>query len=353
MSRFWSPEVNNLTPYVPGEQPRQKLIKLNTNENPYPPAPGVQEVLGEFDTSSLRLYPDPTSQDLREALAREYDVTPEQVFVGNGSDEVLALAFMAFFKQAHPLYMPDISYSFYPVYSNLYGIERRTLPLNKSWQVDLEAFPDENGGVIFANPNAPTGHAHPREAIRQLMTRQKDSVVLVDEAYVDFGAESSVPLIKEFPNILITGTFSKSRSLAGLRLGFAIGSEELIEGLTRVKDSFNSYPIDRLTSACAIASLNDKAYFQAQVNRVINTREHTVAALQERNFDVLPSHSNFVFARSRKVQGSTLYQSLREQGILVRHFSAPALDDFLRITIGTDDEMNELIQAIDRIYSAS
>lgn len=347
MSTFWSPAVHELTPYVPGEQPRQRLVKLNTNENPYPPAPAVTDVLRHFDSDSLRLYPDPSSDELRAALAQQYGVAPEQVFVGNGSDEVLALAFMAFFRQQAPLYMPDISYSFYPVYCELYGVERRTLPLDSQWRVDLGAFPQDNGGIIFANPNAPTGHAHPRAAIQRLLERQQHSVVLVDEAYVDFGAESCVPLIESHPNLLVCGTFSKSRSLAGLRLGFAIGSRELIEGLERVKNSFNSYPIDRLASACAIASLADQSYFERNVNAVINTRTWTTEALEARGFEVLPSHSNFVFARPTKMKGAALFDGLREKGIVVRHFTAEKLAPFLRISIGTDEEMQQLIDAID------
>ncbi|MGJ8524207.1 Histidinol-phosphate aminotransferase [Carnimonas sp. R-84981] len=349
MSTFWSPAVHELTPYVPGEQPRQRLVKLNTNENPYPPAPTVTDVLLNFDSESLRLYPDPSSDELRAALAQQYDVALEQVFVGNGSDEVLALAFMAFFRQQAPLYMPDISYSFYPVYCELYGIERRALPLDEQWRVDLDAFPQHNGGIIFANPNAPTGHAHPRSAIQQLLERQQQSVVLVDEAYVDFGAESSVPLIDHYPNLLVCGTFSKSRSLAGLRLGFAIGSRELIEGLERVKNSFNSYPIDRLASACAVASLADQAYFERNVNAVIATRTWTIKQLEARGFEVLPSHSNFVFARPTKVSGAALFGGLRDKGIVVRHFSAQKLAPFLRISIGTDEEMQQLIDAIDQL----
>ncbi|WP_027349498.1 histidinol-phosphate transaminase [Halotalea alkalilenta] len=351
MSKFWSPEVHQLTPYVPGEQPRQRLIKLNTNENPYPPAPGVADTLRDFDATALRLYPDPESQALRTAIAEHYAVTPEQVFVGNGSDEVLALAFMAFFRQPLPLYMPEISYSFYPVYCQLYGVERKALPLDHEWKVDLEAFPTDNGGVIFANPNAPTGHAHPREAIAGLLERQRDSVVLVDEAYVDFGAQSAVPLVERYPNLLVCGTFSKSRSLAGLRLGFAIGSKELIEGIGRVKNSFNSYPIDRLAEACAIASLADQAYFERCTAAVIATREWSREALEARGFDVLPSSSNFLFARPTRIDGPALFESLRERGLLVRHFSSPALAPFLRITIGTDEEMRTLVEAIDEIQA--
>ncbi|MFQ3790393.1 histidinol-phosphate transaminase [Halomonas sp. A29] len=345
MSQFWSPAVRELTPYVPGEQPREKLIKLNTNENPYPPAPGVEAVLREYPVDHLRLYPDPQSLALREALAQVHGVEVGQVFVGNGSDEVLALAFQAFFCHDRPLEMPDITYSFYPVYCKLYGIERRGLPLDSEWKVDLDAFTTGSGGAIFANPNAPTAHGHSRDVIAGLLERLTDQVVLVDEAYVDFGGESVVPLIGRFPNLLVTGTFSKSRSLAGLRLGYAIGSHELIEGLVRVKDSFNSYPIDSLASALAIASLADREHFDACRERVITTRERTVRRLNKLGFDVLPSQANFVLARHPRHDAAQLFVGLRERGILVRHFNTEALRDFLRISIGTDDEMDSLVEA--------
>ena len=347
MSQFWSPAVRKLTPYVPGEQPREKLIKLNTNENPYPPAPSVEAALRDFSVDHLRLYPDPQSLALRQALAHEHGVEVEQVFVGNGSDEVLALAFQAFFCHDLPLEMPDITYSFYPVYCNLYGIERRGLPLDSQWRVDLDAFSAHSGGTIFANPNAPTAHGHPRRAIAELLKRLTKQVVLVDEAYVDFGGESAVPLIERFPNLLVTGTFSKSRSLAGLRLGYAIGSRELIEGLERVKDSFNSYPIDSLASAVAIASLKDPQHFAACLERVITTRERTHRRLTELGFEVLPSQANFVLARHVEHDAAQLFASLRERGILVRHFNTDALRNFLRISIGTDDEMNSLIETLE------
>ncbi|EWH01719.1 histidinol-phosphate transaminase [Halomonas sp. BC04] len=349
MSQLWSPAVRELTPYVPGEQPRERLIKLNTNENPYPPAPGVEAVLREFPADHLRLYPDPESRALRQALAREYDVEPEQVFVGNGSDEVLALAFQAFFCQDRPLEMPATTYSFYPVYCRLYGIERRPLPLDDQWRVDLEAFSSDSAGVIFANPNAPTAHGHSRDAISALLARITECVVLVDEAYVDFGGESVVPLVTSHPNLLVTGTFSKSRSLAGLRLGYAIGSRELIEGLERVKDSFNSYPIDSLASAIGIAALEDREHFDACRGKVITTRERTVKRLKELGFETLPSQANFVLVEHHDFDAAQLFVGLRERGILVRHFNTDALRNFLRISIGTDDEMDSLIEALETL----
>ena len=349
MSQLWSPAVRELTPYVPGEQPRERLIKLNTNENPYPPAPGVEAVLREFPADHLRLYPDPESRALRLALAREYGVELEQVFVGNGSDEVLALAFQAFFCQDRPLELPAITYSFYPVYCQLYGIERRTLPLDDEWRVDLEAFSADGGGVIFANPNAPTAHGHSRDAISALLGRITECVVLVDEAYVDFGGESVVPLVASYPNLLVTGTFSKSRSLAGLRLGYAIGSRELIEGLERVKNSFNSYPIDSLASAIGIAALEDREHFDACRGKVITTRDRTAKRLNELGFKTLPSQANFLLVQHPAFDVAQLFVGLRERGILVRHFNTDALRNFLRISIGTDDEMDSLIEALETL----
>ncbi|MCG6659827.1 histidinol-phosphate transaminase [Halomonas campisalis] len=347
MSEFWSPAVHELTPYVPGEQPRERLIKLNTNENPYPPAPGVETALREFPADHLRLYPDPESRALREALAREFGVEVEQVFVGNGSDEVLALAFQAFFCHGQPLQMPAITYSFYPVYCQLYGIERQALALDDQWRIDLDAFDGNGSGVIFANPNAPTAHGHSQADIARLLRRVTERVVLVDEAYVDFGGESAIPLVADYPNLLVTGTFSKSRSLAGLRLGYALGSRELIEGLERVKDSFNSYPIDSLASALAIASLEDREHFDACRERIITTRERTRQRLAALGFEVLPSQANFVLVRHPEHDAAQLFVGLRERGILVRHFNTEALRDFLRISIGTDDEMDSLIEVFE------
>lgn len=349
MSRFWSPKVHELTPYVPGEQPREQLIKLNTNENPYPPAPGVEVVLREFSADHLRRYPDPSSRALRETLATTLGVEVEQVFVGNGSDEVLALAFQAFFCQERALEMPEISYSFYPVYCNLYDITRRALPLDDQWRVDLDAFSEDAGGIIFANPNAPSGHGHARADIHTLLERITDSVVLIDEAYVDFGGESAIELIQQHPNLLVTGTFSKSRSLAGIRLGYAVGSRELIEGLERVKDSFNSYPIDSLCSAMGIAALEDDRHFEACRTAVITTRERTRQRLEQLGFAVLPSQTNFLLVSHPEHDAAQLFVGLRKRGILVRHFNSEALSNKLRISIGTDDQMDSLIETLEDI----
>ncbi|GGX99015.1 histidinol-phosphate aminotransferase [Litchfieldella qijiaojingensis] len=349
MSKFWSPVVHELTPYVPGEQPRERLIKLNTNENPYPPSPGVEKVLNDYPVDHLRLYPDPESLALRQALAREHGVEVGQVFVGNGSDEVLALAFQAFFRQSVPLSMPAITYSFYPVYCRLYDIAYRTLALGDEWQVPLEAFDAHSGGIVFANPNAPTGHGHGRDVIARLLERVTECVVLIDEAYVDFGGESAVPLVEQYPNLLVTGTFSKSRSLAGLRLGYAFGSRELIEGLERVKNSFNSYPIDSLANAVGIAALEDSEHFNACREKVITTRERTRRRLMNLGFEVLPSQTNFILTRHPDHDAAQLFVGLRERGILVRHFNTEALRDFLRISIGTDDEMDSLTEVLETL----
>ncbi|MCM2973431.1 histidinol-phosphate transaminase [Larsenimonas suaedae] len=349
MSQFWSPAVRDLEPYVPGEQPRDTVIKLNTNENPYPPAPGVAKVLADYPIDHLRRYPDPSSLALREALAAHYGVHVNQVFVGNGSDEVLAFAFKAFFCREQPLAVPSISYSFYPVYCDFYGITPHKVPLTDSFEVDLDAFPTDNGGIVFANPNAPTGHAHSRAAIEALLDKHTSRVVLVDEAYIDFGGESAIPLIERYPNLLVTGTFSKSRSLAGLRIGFAIGPADLIDGLDRVKDSFNSYPLDSVAVAAGVASIKDDAYYRACCASVIATRERTTAALEACGIEVLPSSANFVFARPTTIEAGMLFDALRARGILVRYFNKPGLDQFLRISIGTDDEMDYLIDAVHAI----
>ncbi|MGB2130663.1 MAG: histidinol-phosphate transaminase [Marinobacterium sp.] len=347
MSRFWSPSIQSLVPYTPGEQPKvDGLIKLNTNENPYPPAPGVQQVLAGFDVDRLRLYPDPDSGELKRALADTHGLETHQVFVGNGSDEVLALTFMALLRQPKPILVPETTYSFYDVYIDLYGIEAQHLPLTADFRIDLEQYRQPNGGIIFANPNAPTGISVSLDEIRTLLDHNTDSVVVVDEAYVDFGADSAIALIDQYPNLLVTQTFSKSRSLAGLRIGCAFGHPELIEALERVKNSFNSYPLDMLAQAAAVASLQDETYFRAHLDKVMATRQWTTEALQTLGFDVLPSHTNFVFASHPKLSGAELMSYLRERKILVRHFTKPGIDNHLRITIGTDAEMQALIDCL-------
>jgi len=357
MSRFWSAVTHGLTPYVPGEQPKiDNLVKLNTNEHPYGPSPKVLEAIREATSDTLRLYPDPNADRLKAALARRYGVRPEQVFVGNGSDEVLAHAFQGLLKHERPLWMPDISYSFYPVYCGLYGLESRTIPLTEDLQINpADYLPDAEqraGAIIFPNPNAPTGSVLPLEAIERIVAGNPDAVVLIDEAYVDFGGESAIALIDRHPNLLVCQTFSKSRSLAGLRVGFAIGHPDLIAGLERVKNSFNSYPLDRLALAGAEASVEDDAYFVESCRKVIATREELVLNMQALGFEVLPSAANFIFARHPQRDGAELAATLRQRAIIVRHFKAPRIDQFLRITIGTDDQCATLVNALREILAA-
>jgi histidinol-phosphate aminotransferase len=343
MSRFWSPVVHNLSPYVPGEQPKlDGVIKLNTNENPYGPSPRVRAAIAAA-TDRLRLYPDPRASSLRETIADHYDVAPEEVFVGNGSDEVLAHTFQALLKHDAPLLFPDITYSFYPVYCALYEIRYEEVPLDAAMRVQIADFRRSCSAILLPNPNAPTGIGLPRAAIEALLAEHPDQLVVIDEAYVDFGAESAVPLVARHDNLLIVQTLSKSRALAGLRVGFAIGQRPLIEALERVKDSFNSYPLDCLALAGAVAAIQDDAWFQETRECIMASRESLVRALAELRFEVLPSLANFVFARHRSHSGAHLSGQLRERGVLVRHFQKPRIEDFLRITIGTEDQCSRLI----------
>lgn len=346
MSKYWTDLVHQLDPYVPGEQPQdQQFIKLNTNENPYPPSPEVAKVIQTYAYDRLRLYPDPESNDLRQSLATHHNIDIEQIFVGNGSDEVLAHSFQAFFKHHNPVLFPDISYSFYPVYCALYQIDYEKVALDDTFCVNRTDYQTPNGGIIIPNPNAPTGIAMSLDSIRELLN-QNDSVVIIDEAYVDFGADSAIELITNYPNLLVIRTFSKSRSLAGLRLGYALGQTALIDGLNRVKNSFNSYPIGRLDSAIAIASLDDEKYFQQCKERIIDTRTWLKNELLDLEFEVLPSSSNFLFACHSSHPASELYIELKKTGILVRHFKSARIDNFLRISIGTDDECAKLVGAL-------
>lgn len=350
MNKFWSEGLRTLKPYVPGEQPKEgSVIKLNTNENPYPPSPRAIAAIKEAADAGLRLYPDPDASAMKAAIARHYGVKAENVFAGNGSDEVLAVAFLAFFRNKLPLAFPDITYSFYPVYCELFGVPFKTFPITGDWQVDLARAPAENGGVLFPNPNAPTGCFTPVAQIDALLRRNTDTVVLVDEAYIDFGGQSAIPLVQKYPNLLVTQTFSKSRSLAGLRAGFAVGHAELITGMEAVKNSFNSYTMDRLAIAGAAAAMDDKEYFEKTRTAIIKTREETVTTLQKLGFEVLPSKANFVFAHHPHRGGQELYDALRAKNILVRYWNTPRLSDFLRITIGTDEEMAALAAALHAI----
>ena len=355
MSRFWSPVVKTLTPYVPGEQPQmQRLVKLNTNESPYGPSPKALAAIESQNTADLRLYPDPEGAALKQAIAKLHGLDPKQVFLGNGSDEVLAHVFAGLLKQNKPVHFPDITYSFYPVYCKLFGIEYQAIPLDENFEINPADFKTPNGGIIFPNPNAPTGRSIPRSEIEALLSRNKNSVVVIDEAYVDYGTESCVPLLRGTTcpeNLLVVHTLSKSRALAGLRVGFAVGHPDLIEGLERVKNSFNSYPLGRLAQAGAIAAIEDQAHLEETSAKVIQTRTKLVEQLNALGFETLPSTANFIFTRHPKHAGVKLYQALRDRGIIVRHFKSARIEEFLRITIGTDEQSGELVAALKEILS--
>ncbi|VVD82861.1 histidinol-phosphate transaminase [Pandoraea fibrosis] len=355
MSRFWSAGVADLTPYVPGEQPQmQRLIKLNTNENPYGPSPrvlaAIREALGS-DADALKLYPDPDARRFKETIARRFGLEVANVHVGNGSDEVLANVFQGLLKHDKPILFPDITYSFYPVYCGLYGVTFENVPLTEAFEIRVDDYLKPNGGIIFPNPNAPTGRVLASGEIERLLAGNPDSVVVIDEAYIDFGGESAAGLIAKYPNLLVVQTLSKSRSLAGLRLGFAIGHPDLIEALERVKNSFNSYPLDRLAQAAGVAAIEDEAYFDQTRQAVIASREGLVARLQALGFDVLPSTANFVFARHASHDAAQLAAALRERSIIVRHFKHARVAQFLRITVGTEAECQTFTQALKEILA--
>jgi histidinol-phosphate aminotransferase len=353
MSRYWSAVVHGLTPYVPGEQPKlANLVKLNTNENPYGPSPKVLDAVRAEAADTLRLYPDPNSDRLRAGIAAYHGVGADQVFVGNGSDEVLGHAFLALLKHERPILFPDISYSFYPVYCGLYEIAYRTVPLTESFEIKVDDYLTPNGGIIFPNPNAPTGRLLALNEIERLLAGNPDSVVVIDEAYIDFGGESAVGLVARYPQLLVTRTLSKSHALAGLRVGYAIGQAHLIEALNRVKDSFNSYPLDRFAQAGALASMQDRGYFESICAKVVASRTRLVAEMEQLGFEVLPSAANFIFARHPAHDGEELAAALRERSIIVRHFRNPArIAPFLRITIGTDAQCAALLAALKAIVN--
>lgn len=345
--KFWSNITKSLTPYVPGEQLNETdIVKLNTNENPFPPSPKVIESLQNAIGTHLKKYPDPESTELKDAIANFYNIESENVFAGNGSDEVLAHVFMAFFKDKK-LYFPNITYSFYPVYCGLYEIDYQPISLNYKFQMETEDYLGLDGNIIFPNPNAPTGIGVELSVIEEILKKNPDNLVVVDEAYVDFGGKSAVELISKYKNLLIVQTFSKSRSLAGMRVGFAIGDTELIDGLVRVKDSFNSYPLDRLAQAAGEAAMKDRDYFEYTCNEIIKNREWTVEELEKRCIEVLPSTANFIFAKIENAEN--IYKELKSRKVLVRYFKKPLIDSFLRISIGTKEEMEKLIKNIDQI----
>lgn len=347
MKEFWSERIRDIVPYTPGEQPRdRKFIKLNTNENPYPPSERAVKAMREAVNADLRLYPDPECTQLRAAAADCWGVKPEQVFCGNGSDEILAFCFQAFFNPGRPVVFPKITYSFYPVYTDYFGLDRREVPMNPDFSDPVELLCGNNGGVVLANPNAPTGIAVGLDVVEKLLQANPDVVVIVDEAYVDFGAQSAVGLIGHYPNLLVAQTLSKSRSLAGLRVGFALGQENLIAALRCVRDSINSYTVDRVAQAGAAAALADRTYFDETRRKVIDTRAWTARELEKMGFTVCPSQSNFLFARHPERPGKEIFDYLRQEGILVRRWDIPEIRDWLRISIGTDEEMQALISAL-------
>ena len=353
MSRFCSDVVKGLTPYVPGEQPKlANLVKLNTNENPYGPSPRALEAIRAATGESLKLYPDPNAEQLKTAIGKYHGIGAKNVFVGNGSDEVLAHIFLGLLKQSRPILFTDISYSFYPVYCGLYQVDFETIPLADDFSIRLGDYAKANGGIIFPNPNAPTGCLVPLVEIERLLQSNPDSVVVIDEAYVDFGGESAISLTARYPNLLVVQTLSKSRSLAGLRVGFAVGHVDLIEALERVKNSFNSYPLDRLAIAGAVAAIEDREYFDKTCKAVIATREKLVGDLKALGFEVLPSAANFIFARHPQHDAQESALALRRRSIIVRHFKLPRIEQFLRITVGTDEQCDALVAALKEILGA-
>lgn len=346
----WRDNLRKIEPYVPGEQPNlPDMVKLNTNENPYPPSPRVREVLDSYDESMLRLYPDPNSSVLVQAIADYNHVGKNQVFVGVGSDDVLAIAFMTFFNSGKPVLFPDITYSFYDVWAKLFRIPYEQLPLNEQFELTASDYYRENGGVIIANPNAPTGIAMELEVLEDIVKHNQDVVVIIDEAYVDFSKESALELVQRYDNVLIVQTYSKSRSLAGMRIGHAIGGEELIAAMNAVRFSYNSYPMTRLSVEIGAAAIADTEYFEATKERVIATREWTKKELTRLGFTFGDSVTNFIFASHEKVPAQVLFDALREKHIFVRHFSAPRINNYLRISIGTNEEMKRFIEEMEEV----
>lgn len=346
MKRFWSDRIRDLVPYTPGEQPKDRVfIKLNTNENPYPPSDKVLQAIAQASGDALRLYPDPEATALREAIAEYHGLATEQVFCGNGSDEVLGLCFYAFFAPGKPVVFPDITYSFYPVYTKLFGLDWNEIPLNEDFTLPVEKFLGGNGGAVICNPNAPTGRALPLNEIRRILDANPDVVVIVDEAYADFGAKSAVELIDQYPNLVVVCTMSKSRSLAGMRVGYALGNADLIAAINCVKNSFNSYPLDRLALAAGEAAIRDVNYFETTCRRIMDTRQRTTQQLRDMGFTVHESCANFIFITHPDKSGQELQQGLRDRGVLVRWFNKPRISQYLRVSIGTEEEMAAMCAA--------
>ena len=339
----WENNVKRVDPYVPGEQPKSKVIKLNTNENPYPPSPKVREVLSNYDIDELRLYPDVNAGELGMALAKYYRLNSNQVFVGVGSDDVLAIAFMTFFNSDKEILFPDITYSFYDVWADLYKIPYRMVELNDDFRINIEDYLVPNGGIVIPNPNAPTGVEKDVRELEKIVAKNPDSVVIIDEAYVDFGATSMLPLINKYDNLLIVQTYSKSRSMAGARIGMAFGNEKLIKYMNDVKFSINSYTMNRLTVAAGTAALEDEEYFKETCDKVIATRERTKVRLRELGFDMPDSKSNFVFATHESIPASDIFNAAKSAGIYLRWWNKDRISNRLRISIGTDEEMDALL----------
>ncbi len=345
MSREWTKNLRNIEPYVPGEQSKDKdIVKINANENPYPPSPKAAKVLKNFDTNKLRFYPSANSTKLKEAIAKYYKVDVSNVFVGNGSDDVLAVAFQSFFNSEKPIVYPDLTYSFYPVWCSLFGIKYKNYPVGDDFRINPEDYKEKNGGVVIPNPNAPTSLGEGLDFVEKILNYNQDSVVIIDEAYVDFGGTSSIPLIDKYENLLVTGTFSKSRSLAGLRIGFAIGSKALIDVMEAVKNSYNSYTVDSLSIEMGAASIEDDEYFKSTCKKVIKTRERVTLELEKLGFDVLDSQTNFIFATHNKHNMKSLFEYLKTQKVFIRYFSLPRIENYVRITIGTNEEMDIFLE---------
>jgi len=345
MSREWTKNLRNIEPYVPGEQSKDKdIVKINANENPYPPSPKAAEVLKSFDTNKLRFYPSANSTKLKEAIAKYYKVDVSNVFVGNGSDDVLAVAFQSFFNSEKPIVYPDLTYSFYPVWCSLFGIKYKNYPVGDDFRINPEDYKEKNGGVVIPNPNAPTSLGEGLDFVEKILNYNQDSVVIIDEAYVDFGGTSSIPLIDKYENLLVTGTFSKSRSLAGLRIGFAIGSKALIDVMEAVKNSYNSYTVDSLSIEMGAASIEDDEYFKSTCKKVIKTRKRVTLELEKLGFDVLDSQTNFIFVTHNKHNMKSLFEYLKTQKVFIRYFSLPRIENYVRITIGTNEEMDIFLE---------
>lgn len=352
MSKFLSDKANSVIPYVQGEQPKdKKYIKLNTNESPYPPSQNVKKVIIESNFDDLRLYPDPDISDLKNEIAKKYKIKAENIFIGNGSDEILAFSFMAFFNKGDKIYYPNITYSFYSVYSDLFDLDEKQIPLKEDFSIDINNYKNLDSGIIIANPNAPTGILLKLNEIEDIIKTNSNNIVIIDEAYIDFSGESAIKFINKYDNLLVIQTFSKSRSLAGMRLGFAFGNKELIKGLKNIKFSFNSYTINRLSILAGIEAFKDEEYFKKSVSKIINTRDKTKEELKKLGFKVLDSKSNFLFMSHKKVFAEDIYLKLKNNGILVRYFKQDIINNFIRVTIGTDEEMIILINALEKIVS--